>query len=162
MAKFNSRRLLLAVRFLVALTIGGLVAGRARAEGPVDFNQDVRALISNTCFRCHGPDEAERKGDLRLDTQEGATADLGGHAALIPGKPDESELIKRITSTDPPKLGRMGEIGKSVAVTFGPTTSVVCAVVSGCGAEAGWPTVSWAMSTVQEPVVRPMKAPTSR
>ena len=115
MAKFNSRRLLLAVRFLVALTIGGLVAGRARAEGPVDFNQDVRALISNTCFRCHGPDEAERKGDLRLDTQEGATADLGGHAALIPGKPDESELIKRITSTDPEVMMPPPGAGKSLS-----------------------------------------------
>ncbi len=71
------------------------------AAEPVDFNRDIRSLISNTCFKCHGPDEAERQADLRFDTREGALADLGGHAAIVPGKPDESELLQRMTSTDP-------------------------------------------------------------
>ena len=72
-----------------------------RAAEPVDFNHDIRPVISNLCFRCHGPDEAERKADLRLDNRPGAIADLGGHSAIVPGKLDESEIVKRITSTDP-------------------------------------------------------------
>ena len=94
-----------ALRFLVQTLCGVAwclsIAGYLRAEAPVDFNRDIRSVISNTCFRCHGPDEAERQADLRLDTRDGALADLGGHAALVPGKPDESEILARITSTDP-------------------------------------------------------------
>src|SRR5262245_34666179 len=79
---------------------------------PVDFNRDVRTILSNNCFACHGPDEKVRKADLRLDTKEGATADLGDHATVVPGKPDASELVKRVSSTDrselmpPPKTGK--------------------------------------------------------
>ncbi len=72
-----------------------------RAAEPVDFNRDIRSVLSNTCFKCHGPDEAERQADLRFDTREGALADLAGHAAIVPGQPGASEILKRITSTDP-------------------------------------------------------------
>ncbi len=81
------------------------------AEQRIDFNRDIRPLISNHCVACHGPDEEERKAGLRLDTLEGAAADLGGYAALVPGKPDESEMLLRILSEDedevmpPPKKG---------------------------------------------------------
>ena len=89
--------------------------GAAAADQPVDFNRDIRPILSNNCFFCHGPDEKERKGGgdgLRLDTTTGAFADLGGHAAVVKGKPEESELIKRVGSTDPdlvmppPKSGK--------------------------------------------------------
>ena len=76
----------------------------------VDFNRDVRPILSDKCFACHGPDEHERKADLRLDTKEGAFGDLGGYAAIVAGKPDESELWLRVDTDDeddimpPPKF----------------------------------------------------------
>lgn len=81
-----------ALAVLVA-TFCGLVS----AEEKIDFNREIRPLLSNRCFACHGPDEEERKADLRLDTREGALMDLGGYAALAPGKAEESELFHRIT-----------------------------------------------------------------
>jgi len=77
----------------LAATLGGFVS----AEEKIDFNREIRPLLSNRCFACHGPDEEERKADLRLDTREGALMDLGGYAALAPGKAEESELFHRIT-----------------------------------------------------------------
>ena len=80
--------------------------------GAIDFARDVRPLLSDNCFACHGPDAKKRKADLRLDTREGALADLGGTSAVIPGKPNESELTRRITSDDeddrmpPPDSGK--------------------------------------------------------
>ena len=70
------------------------------AKPPVEFNQDIRPLLSSNCLICHGPDEDERAADLRFDTEEGSRADLGGYAAIVPGDPDASELVARITTDD--------------------------------------------------------------
>ncbi len=67
----------------------------------IDFARQIRPILSNRCFVCHGPDEATREADLRLDTKEGALGDLGGYSAVAPGKPDESELLARISEEDP-------------------------------------------------------------
>lgn len=67
---------------------------RAESE-PIDFGRDVRPLLSNKCFACHGPDEEHREADLRLDQAESATA-----FAIVPGDPDASELIARLTTED--------------------------------------------------------------
>ena len=90
-----------------ALMVAGVLSSlavQACGEEP-SFTRDIKGILSNRCVRCHGPDPEGRAGGgaegLRLDTFAGATADLGGHAAIVPGKPDESELIARITSTDP-------------------------------------------------------------
>jgi len=71
------------------------------AAEPVDFNTEIRPILSNNCFFCHGPDEEERQAGLRLDSEAGAFEDLGGYAAIVSGKPEESELFKRIISDDP-------------------------------------------------------------
>jgi hypothetical protein len=80
-------------------------AWAAAADSGPSFTRYIKAILSNRCVRCHGPDPEGRAGGgdegLRLDTFAGATGDLGGRAAIVPGRPDESELVARITSTDP-------------------------------------------------------------
>jgi hypothetical protein len=86
------------------------------ADSPVSFTDDVRPILSNKCFACHGPDDAERQGGvdgLRFDTPEGAFADLGdGSRAIVPGSPEQSRLIERITSTDPDARMPPADFGK--------------------------------------------------
>lgn len=73
----------------------------AAAEERVDFLRDVRPILSGHCLKCHGPDEDRREGGLRLDVRDAALAATdSGQRAIVPGKPDESELIRRIFSTD--------------------------------------------------------------
>jgi hypothetical protein len=97
------------------LTLVGLIITSAvsTAAEKVVFNRDVRPILSDRCFACHGPDDAKRESGLRLDRAADATAELsGGTRAIVPGKPDESELLARITSTEldvvmpPPHLGK--------------------------------------------------------
>jgi len=82
--------------FLLTLLLGA----PATAE-PLDFNLDVRPLLSDRCFKCHGFDKNTRESDLRLDIPEGAFAQRDGSQAIVPGKPEESLVWQRITSTDP-------------------------------------------------------------
>jgi hypothetical protein len=77
----------------------GMLASRMSQAEPLDFKRDIRPILSDACFLCHGPDEKNRKGDLRLDTRDGA---FGSHA-VVPGKLQESELFRRITSDQPKK-----------------------------------------------------------
>src|SRR5947199_9081155 len=85
--------------FLITLLLSFGAAG-AVADDRVDFRRDIRPILSDVCFTCHGPDAHARKAKLRLDTRDGATRDLGGYAAVVPGKPADSELVRRLTSDD--------------------------------------------------------------
>jgi mono/diheme cytochrome c family protein len=86
--------------------------GNAARAGDVDFNRDIRPILSRNCFDCHGPDSKQRKADLRLDTRAGAFADLGGHLAFVPGKPNESEALRRMTAADPDERMPPSKTGK--------------------------------------------------
>ncbi|HEV7866047.1 MAG TPA: PSD1 and planctomycete cytochrome C domain-containing protein [Chthoniobacteraceae bacterium] len=83
-----------------AITFAVFVATAAAAGAEISFNRDIRPILSDNCFSCHGPDKPARKGDRRLDTPDGATAEVDGVRAIVPGDVAHSELVARITSTD--------------------------------------------------------------
>lgn len=74
-----------------------LVGGTRSGSADIDFNRDIRPILADNCFHCHGPDEATREADLRLDTEQGAFA---ARDTIVRGDPAASELISRITHTD--------------------------------------------------------------
>jgi len=87
-----------ALRFVaITFVFGVTLSSQAASLAPLQYNRDIRPIISENCFVCHGADSASRKAKLRLDSFEEATAKRGDDpAVIIPGKPDESEVIRRI------------------------------------------------------------------
>lgn len=94
----------LSLAFACSVILPATIA--AQAPKAIEFNRDIRPILSDYCFNCHGPAKSSRKADLRLDTKEGV------HGVLVPGKPKESMLLHRITTSDasermpPPKTGK--------------------------------------------------------
>ncbi|MFO0930156.1 MAG: DUF1549 domain-containing protein [Gemmataceae bacterium] len=100
-------------RVLALLAASIACLAPVRAAAPVDYLRDVRPILADLCFNCHGPDAGSRKGKLRLDTREDALkGGKSGEPTLVPGKPDASEFIKRLVTGDvtelmpPPKSGK--------------------------------------------------------
>ena len=94
------------------LTLGAVARGGEEPR-PVDYNREIRPILSKNCFACHGADDEHRKAGLRLDRREAAVKELeSGLTAIVPGKIDESELVVRITTENeaekmpPPSSGR--------------------------------------------------------
>ena len=99
--------------FVIAFVLAGWCAGVAESQDDiVSFNRDIRPILSDVFFQCHGPDSKERKADLRLDNDEQLFVERDGHRILVPGDPAKSELFRRLISTDadvqmpPPKTGK--------------------------------------------------------
>src|SRR5262245_38892861 len=104
-------------RYLIAPLCLLALAAPAHADGPaaparkVDFGRDVRPILTDACFACHGPDAKKRKGDLRLDVFD---ATLHRYKILVPHKAAESDLYKRVTSDDPGKRMPPAKHGKQL------------------------------------------------
>src|SRR4029079_6528862 len=96
-----TRRMLprrLTLLLFLALTLS--LSAQEKAPRPVDFEREIRPLLSDTCYTCHGPDGAKRKSNLRLDTRDGAFAEHDGVKMIVPGKPEQSEVFRRLISAD--------------------------------------------------------------
>src|SRR5438874_2595376 len=88
------------VLWIAATCVCGMTTVGAAERDRVSFNRDLRPIMSDTCFRCHGPDRNARKADMRLDIREEATKPTrSGHVPIVPGDPDRSEIIARIFAT---------------------------------------------------------------
>lgn len=99
----------------VIMILGFSTAISIAADQPISFNRDIRPILSDNCFQCHGPDEHKRQAGLRLDLQESATKAVeSGHVAIVPAKPDASELVRRIVSTDNDLLMPPANSGKKL------------------------------------------------
>ena len=102
------------VAAIASLAGSVLAADSGPLPDVVEFNRDIRSILSDNCFFCHGPDKNKRKADLRLDTQEGLHGKDGEPGTVAPGKPTDSELFRRITSADPEQKMPPAESGKSL------------------------------------------------
>ncbi len=99
---------------ILPITLSAQEASHSTVALPdvVEFNRDIRPILSDNCFFCHGPDKNKREADLRLDTIEGLHGSEGKRGALVPGKPDDSELFQRIVSLDEDQKMPPTESGK--------------------------------------------------
>lgn len=91
-------------RLHLALFCSFIYISATHATDGVNFNRDIKPILSDKCYACHGPDEGQRQGGggdgLRFDIEANAKSDLGGYSAIAPGNTEESELVRRILSDD--------------------------------------------------------------
>jgi len=133
--------------FRAALAFAGLllaVTSRLSAEGAIEFNRDVRPILSDKCFACHGPDKGKRKGDLRLDIEKEAFAEREGRRAIVAGKLDDSELYKRIIHSSKRKKMPPEKFGKSLSQ--GEIDILRKWIEQGAGWQAHWSAIKPAKS----------------
>ena len=104
---------LIGVAVLVILGAVPIGASGDDSNDKISYSKDVRPILSKNCFQCHGPDEHARKGNLKLDDRSSAIREFPTRArAIVPGHPEQSELIVRITSADPAVAMPPRETGK--------------------------------------------------
>jgi mono/diheme cytochrome c family protein len=100
--------------FSNALTFFAAPTLYADDQQTIEFNRDVRPILSDYCFACHGPDKNHREADLRLDTESGLLGDDKKPGAIVPGKPEESELLRRVLLSDGEEKMPPAEFGKQL------------------------------------------------
>jgi len=109
------------IRFHLGLLCICATITPGNAAEVVNFNRDIKPILSDKCYACHGPDEGQRQGGgddgLRFDVETNAKSDLGGYAAIVPGKLDDSELVRRILSDDPDEVMPPPEHTKNLTPT---------------------------------------------
>ena len=131
----------------VASAMASLALTAAAAEGRLDFNRDVRPILSDRCFACHGPDGEDRQAGLRLDLRDAAIAALdSGGTAIVPGDPAKSEILARITSNDPDVVMPPPRVNK-------PITPAEAKILERWIAEGAEYRGHWAFERVERPDV---------
>ncbi|MDA7617840.1 MAG: PSD1 and planctomycete cytochrome C domain-containing protein [Verrucomicrobiota bacterium] len=128
--------------------IAGITLLFLNTRAEVDFNRIIRPILSEHCLKCHGPDDTARKAGLRLDVREGALSDLGGYAAVVPGKPEQSALIMRIESSDPEDVMPPAKHGNPLAK--GERTLIRDWIISGANYETHWAFVAPHRETIPQ------------
>ncbi|MFT7514868.1 MAG: hypothetical protein ACI9QL_004093 [Candidatus Omnitrophota bacterium] len=107
-----------------------------QASAKLEFNRDIRPILSENCFQCHGFDKNTREAGLRLDLREAATADNKGVTAIVPGKPEASELVHRLNETDPDE--RMPPVDSAKTLTAAQKELLKQWVAEGAEYQAHW------------------------
>ena len=105
-------------------------------SGAISYNRDIRPILSNSCFTCHGPDEEAREGKLRLDSREAALKNRGGYFAIDPGNAEESELVLRIFNEDPEEM--MPPLDSGRTITDEQRTTLRQWIADGAAYERHW------------------------
>src|SRR5262245_27262137 len=104
------------VLWLAAVGLISCTAHTQGSEAAMGYRHDVLPILSDRCFKCHGPDSATREAGLRLDRADGATAELdSGAKAIVPGSAAESALVERIMSNDSDQMMPPPESGKHLS-----------------------------------------------
>jgi hypothetical protein len=110
------RRIITGLTAIAGLCASNLWAGTdAALPKTVQFNRDIRPILADNCYSCHGPDKDKRKAGLRLDTKDGLFTAIKGDTPVVPGKPDQSDIYKRIRSHDPDEVMPQSKTGKTLS-----------------------------------------------
>src|SRR5438128_2693611 len=104
-------RLLISFLFILMASVASRAAD---LPSKIEFNRDIRPILSENCYQCHGPDKNARKADLRLDTKDGLFSTIDGNSPIVPGSLEKSELYRRITTTDRDDLMPKPKSGKTL------------------------------------------------
>lgn len=118
------------------LALAFLLLAEGAAAQQVDFDSEIRPILSDKCFVCHGPDANTREADLRLDTPEGLFGEDGEEGTVVAGSPEESELIGRITSDDPDE--RMPPEGSNLTLSPDQISTLTKWVEQGASWQQHW------------------------
>ena len=127
------------VRRIIGLLVAGWLAApglSVAADERLDFDRDIRPILSEACFRCHGPDAEQRQAELRLDTREGLFGQVEGQPVVKPGDVNASLLLERITANDPDE--RMPPADSPIQLTPAQIGSIRRWIVEGATWSGHW------------------------